>query len=254
MDETLTEVVLRTVELVPPGRLVSYGDVVALLGTGPRQVGAVMAREGHGVQWWRVTNASGDLPPHLMADAARHWATEGITLKPNGWGARISQSHQPVPGGPGQVGRRLPRRDGGPAGAAVRGGRSRLVPRTSRQLDVSGAGPRPGSPHGRPAHTSTGASSASGRIWIRSSPAPARSAAVMRHSRPLNHGVADQPLAVPGKRRVALPADDERAVGGALTVTSAAANATLRRRVPGHMWRARSRPPPRPDGPRRRRE
>lgn len=60
MDETLTELVLRAVELVPPGRLVSYGDVAALLGTGPRQVGAVMAREGHGVQWWRVTNASGD--------------------------------------------------------------------------------------------------------------------------------------------------------------------------------------------------
>ncbi|MBM7816544.1 hypothetical protein JOE56_001238 [Brevibacterium paucivorans] len=35
MDETLTELVLRTVELVPPGRLVSYGDVAALLGTGP---------------------------------------------------------------------------------------------------------------------------------------------------------------------------------------------------------------------------
>ena len=47
MDETLTELVLRTVELVPPGRLVSYRDVAALLGTGPRQVGAVMAREGH---------------------------------------------------------------------------------------------------------------------------------------------------------------------------------------------------------------
>ena len=91
MDETLTELVLRAVELVPPGRLVSYGDVAALLGTGSRQVGAVMAREGHGVQWWRVTNASGDLPPHLMADAARHWAAEGITLKPNGRGARISQ-------------------------------------------------------------------------------------------------------------------------------------------------------------------
>ncbi|GAB3815263.1 MGMT family protein [Tessaracoccus terricola] len=89
MDETLTELVLRAVELVPPGQLVSYGDVAALVGTGPRQVGAVMAREGHGVPWWRVTNASGDLPLHLMADAAPLWAAEGIVLKPNGRGARM---------------------------------------------------------------------------------------------------------------------------------------------------------------------
>lgn len=89
MDETLTELVLRAVELVPPGQLVSYGDVAALVGTGPRQVGAVMARDGHGVPWWRVTNASGDLPLHLMADAEAPWADEGIALKPNGRGARI---------------------------------------------------------------------------------------------------------------------------------------------------------------------
>lgn len=89
MDETVTELVLRAVELVPPGRLVSYGDVAALVGTGPRQVGAIMARDGHGVPWWRVTNHSGDLPLHLMAGAALLWAAEGIELKPNGRGARM---------------------------------------------------------------------------------------------------------------------------------------------------------------------
>lgn len=89
MDETLTEKVLRAVELVPPGRLVSYGDVAALVGTGPRQVGAIMAQSGHSVPWWRVTNHSGDLPLHLMADAAPLWSAEGIQLKPNGRGARM---------------------------------------------------------------------------------------------------------------------------------------------------------------------
>lgn len=90
MDEKLTELVLRAVELVPPGRLVSYGDVAALVGTGPRQVGAVMARGGHGVPWWRVTNHAGDLPLHLQAEAADHWAAEGIALKSNGRGARMA--------------------------------------------------------------------------------------------------------------------------------------------------------------------
>lgn len=90
MDETLTELVLRAVELVPPGRLVSYGDVAALVGTGPRQVGAIMAREGQGVPWWRVTNHSGDLPLRLMAEAQSHWDAEAISLKANGRGARMA--------------------------------------------------------------------------------------------------------------------------------------------------------------------
>ena len=36
-----TERVLRAVELVPAGRVVSYGDLAALVGTGPRGMGAV---------------------------------------------------------------------------------------------------------------------------------------------------------------------------------------------------------------------
>jgi alkylated DNA nucleotide flippase Atl1 len=90
MDELVAEQVLRAVELVPPGRVVSYGDLAELIGIGPRQVGAVMRAYGAGVTWWRVTNASGDFPPHLLDRAVPHWTEEGIMLKPNRRGCRIA--------------------------------------------------------------------------------------------------------------------------------------------------------------------
>lgn len=89
MDETLTELVLRAVELVPPGRAVSYGDLAELVGTGPRQVGAIMARSGAPVAWWRVTNHAGELPDHLLSEALRHWRLEGTPLKRGGHGIRL---------------------------------------------------------------------------------------------------------------------------------------------------------------------
>ncbi len=90
MDDLLVERVLIAVEQVPAGRVVSYGDIGALVGAGPRQVGAVMAAWGGTVAWWRVTNAAGELPAHLHAEAARHWAREGITWKSNRRGCRIA--------------------------------------------------------------------------------------------------------------------------------------------------------------------
>jgi alkylated DNA nucleotide flippase Atl1 len=90
VDEVVVERVLRAVELVPPGRVVSYGDIGELVGVGPRHVGNVMRLHGSGVPWWRVTNASGDLPPHLHDDARVHWLEEGIGWKPNRRGCRIA--------------------------------------------------------------------------------------------------------------------------------------------------------------------
>lgn len=91
MDELLVERVLLAVDQVPPGGVVSYGDLAELVGTGPRQVGAVMSRHGSAVTWWRVTNASGDLPAHLRDEAFAHWADEGIGVKANGLGCRIRE-------------------------------------------------------------------------------------------------------------------------------------------------------------------
>ncbi|WP_203338374.1 MGMT family protein [Nocardioides limicola] len=80
LDE-FTEAVLSLVEQIPPGRVMTYGVIAAHLGRGgPRGVGGVMARAGHGVPWWRVVRANGTLPPHLMIDAQEHWHVEGVPL------------------------------------------------------------------------------------------------------------------------------------------------------------------------------
>lgn len=90
MDERLDELVLRAVELVPRGRVVSYGDLGRVVGIGPRRVGSVMSRHGAGVPWWRVTNAAGGFPPDLLHEAVPHWLEEGIVLTPTGRACRIA--------------------------------------------------------------------------------------------------------------------------------------------------------------------
>jgi len=91
VDDVVVEKVLRAVEQVPRSRVVSYGDIAALVGIGPRQVGAVMSAYGSNVTWWRVCNSYGDLPVPLMDEVRERWAAEGILLKPNGRGCRIAE-------------------------------------------------------------------------------------------------------------------------------------------------------------------
>lgn len=91
VDERVVERVLRAVELVPPGRVVSYGDIGELVGVGPRQVGTIMRLHGSGVPWWRVTSSYGDLASHLHDAAREHWLEEGISWKPNRRGCRIDR-------------------------------------------------------------------------------------------------------------------------------------------------------------------
>lgn len=89
MDDVIIERMLRTVECIPPGRVATYGEIGSLLGLSPRLVGRIMATWGSSTPWWRVTNAAGELPAHLLADADAHWQAEGITKKPTGRGCRI---------------------------------------------------------------------------------------------------------------------------------------------------------------------
>jgi alkylated DNA nucleotide flippase Atl1 len=91
VDDVVVERVLRAVEQVPRGRVVSYGDLGALVGIGPRQVGTILRLYGSNVTWWRVCSASGDLPVQLMDEVRERWAAEGILLKPNGRGCRIAE-------------------------------------------------------------------------------------------------------------------------------------------------------------------
>lgn len=82
--------VYTVVRLIPPGRVVSYGDLAAMFEVNPRLIGRIMAiSDGHSLPWWRVLNSYGDLPSDLLRLALPHWQDEGIALKPNGLGCRI---------------------------------------------------------------------------------------------------------------------------------------------------------------------
>ncbi len=86
-SDLMVEHILRVVEQVPSGEVISYGDVARIVGCGPRQVGAVMRHYGDNVAWWRVVNASGGLS--VSEEARPHWQAEAIPLKPDGLGCRL---------------------------------------------------------------------------------------------------------------------------------------------------------------------
>jgi len=81
----LAAAVLDVVDLIPAGRVMTYGDVAEYLGRGgPRQVGAVMSRWGGAVAWWRVLKADGSPPPGHERAALRHYRAERTPLRPGG--------------------------------------------------------------------------------------------------------------------------------------------------------------------------
>lgn len=97
-DVTLRERVYAIVRLIPAGRVVSYGDVAGMLGMSPRMVGRYLAlNEETDLPWWRVVNASGDLPAHVREHALAHWAAEDVTLKPDELGVSIARYRADLP-------------------------------------------------------------------------------------------------------------------------------------------------------------
>ena len=74
--------VLDVAESIPPGRVMSYGDIADYIGDGgPRQVGRVMALWGGGVPWWRVVHADGSLLAGHEREALRHYRLERTPLR-----------------------------------------------------------------------------------------------------------------------------------------------------------------------------
>jgi alkylated DNA nucleotide flippase Atl1 len=74
--------VLEVVESIPEGRVMTYGDVAAALGSrASRAVGSVMAHYGSDVPWWRVIRASGHPAIHHEARALEHYRAEGTPVR-----------------------------------------------------------------------------------------------------------------------------------------------------------------------------
>ncbi|HEY5221507.1 MAG TPA: MGMT family protein [Microbacteriaceae bacterium] len=80
--DSFVERVLEIVADIPPGRVMTYGDVAATLGSrAARAVGTVMARYGSDVPWWRVVRASGEAPVCHERRALEHYREERTPLR-----------------------------------------------------------------------------------------------------------------------------------------------------------------------------
>lgn len=75
------EAVLTVAELIPAGRVLTYGDIAELLQCGgPRQVGRALSRSTRRVPWWRVLRAGGHPPRGLELRARSYYDDEGTAL------------------------------------------------------------------------------------------------------------------------------------------------------------------------------
>nr|WP_275436361.1 MGMT family protein [Helcobacillus sp. ACRRO] len=88
--------ILRLTETLAECEAVTYGDLGEVTGLGPREVGRIMAQYGSAVPWWRVTNARGELPPHLLERARQLWAAEGMPVTADGCRLRLGAVRVPL--------------------------------------------------------------------------------------------------------------------------------------------------------------
>jgi methylated-DNA-protein-cysteine methyltransferase related protein len=79
VDDSLAQRILACVESIPPGRVMTYGDVAEYVGTrSARIVGRVLAQDGGTVPWHRVLRADGAFAPHLYSEQRQRLLSEGV--------------------------------------------------------------------------------------------------------------------------------------------------------------------------------
>ncbi len=82
--------VLEVVEAIPEGRVMTYGDVAAAIGSrAARGVGQVMAYYGADAPWWRVVRASGHPAPGHESRALERFRAEGTPVRWSAGGFRV---------------------------------------------------------------------------------------------------------------------------------------------------------------------
>lgn len=81
-DLPLHRAILSCVESIPPGRVLTYGDIAELCGANtPRLVGFVLSADGGTVPWHRVVRADGSLATHKSDRQRDLLAAEGVTFR-----------------------------------------------------------------------------------------------------------------------------------------------------------------------------
>jgi alkylated DNA nucleotide flippase Atl1 len=76
------ELVLTAVAAIPPGKVMTYGDVAEYAGIrSARTVGRVLAGDGGTVPWHRVLRADGSLAEHLYTEQRQRLLAEGVRFR-----------------------------------------------------------------------------------------------------------------------------------------------------------------------------
>jgi methylated-DNA-protein-cysteine methyltransferase related protein len=74
--------VLAAVAEIPPGKVMTYGDVAEYAGIrSARTVGRVLAADGDTVPWHRVLRADGSLAEHLYTEQRQRLLAEGVRFR-----------------------------------------------------------------------------------------------------------------------------------------------------------------------------
>lgn len=78
------ETVRALVAAIPPGRVVTYGDIAEAAGlSSPRTVGWIMRTDSADLPWHRVVPASGTPASHIAARQLARLEIEGVPISGN---------------------------------------------------------------------------------------------------------------------------------------------------------------------------
>jgi alkylated DNA nucleotide flippase Atl1 len=82
VEDSVAHRILDCVESIPPGRVMTYGDVAEYAGSrSARLVGRVLALDHGTVPWHRVLRADGSLAEHLYTEQRQRLLAEGVLFR-----------------------------------------------------------------------------------------------------------------------------------------------------------------------------
>jgi len=91
MDIRLRNAIYRVIRRIPRGRVLSYGDIGKIVGTGPRQVAAAVRNSPAGLPWHRVVGAGGKIctPGETALVQRELLQAEGVRFRGKGFSYRL---------------------------------------------------------------------------------------------------------------------------------------------------------------------
>lgn len=86
MSDAFTDKVTAVILAIPPGEVMTYGEVALEAGFpgAARAVGTLLAHSDETLPWWRVVAANGRLVPGHEAEHSRRLKAEGVRLTAGG--------------------------------------------------------------------------------------------------------------------------------------------------------------------------